>query len=237
MGFDTGELKPNHLIEENQAGAQGQDNLIPEDNKVSEAADAAAVVAGTQPTATIPVEPPAPPVEQAQHEKTLEDCTMPELREIAKGLGMVGLEAFDRKNPLIAAIVNIRAALKKTEVAAKQANGTAEVTQVTPGNINASRADQQLHESKSKRMEAKINAAPKIYVKLPLEGDEKIGAVRSVTINGFTVHIPKGKIVPVSQVVVDYIAQQDETMAHVGEDISLDRIDPKTGKPIRESFT
>lgn len=219
MGFD---VQPSHLIPNgNQPGL-----VAKEDTNNAPAAE------------TTVNQPPAPPAPQAEPEqeqpaKKLDDMSLPELKEIGTAEGMVGVDAFDRKAGLIAAIVSIRAIKAQAAEQAKLANVAAEMPQQTPTQVKASRADEQKYLSKREIMKRKVESAPKVMISLPLDGD-KPGAVRDVTMNGYTVYIPKGKLVEVSRVIVDYIQQMDEVNSHIGEEFLMDRTDPRTGKPMVE---
>lgn len=62
------------------------------------------------------------------------------------------------------------------------------------------------------------------------------GAVESVQLNGYKYFIPKGRYTPVPQQIAEIISKSQQQTLDAGQDIRLDRIDPKTGRPFADTL-
>ena len=109
--------------------------------------------------------------------------------------------------------------------------------------------------SKADKMKAHLDAQPKVRVLIPLEGQEKPGVVKqmmvngreetvvvsgsvwSKTFNGYKVTIPKGIYTEVAEQIADNISDEFSQTTHAGDQWLLDRIDPATGRPVRDRLT
>lgn len=61
-------------------------------------------------------------------------------------------------------------------------------------------------------------------------------SIQEVQVNGAKYLVPKGVLVEVPKPVADRIAEMLQLGSQAGADILLDRIDPKTGRPVSEAF-
>lgn len=60
------------------------------------------------------------------------------------------------------------------------------------------------------------------------------GAFESVQPNGYKWFIAKGRYTPVPQQIAEIVSRSQQQTIDAGADIKLDRIDPRTGRPINE---
>jgi hypothetical protein len=177
----------------------------------------------------------------------LTELTVKDLQAEAVKLGMPEEDSktFTTKAPLIATIN----ALKATS-AAKRVETLEPI--VSP---KEDRKDAQLWQSKADRMRESLEQQPKVRVLIPLDPGEKQGVVKRVmvndreelvavsggiwskTFNGYKVIIPKGVYTEVPMQIADNIAEEFSQTAHAGDQWLVDRIDPSTGKPVRNQLT
>jgi hypothetical protein len=175
-------------------------------------------------------------------EKKKEDLTkltVRDLREIVVKLGIPEEEAenFGTKKPLIATINALRA----------------KAVVETPGQR---KKDEKKYLSKKERMRAILMEQKKVRILIPLEGEEKPGIIKwkydkvskrkeqvyvsgaytPVQINGFKWLVPHGKYEEVPEQIADMIADAQGMTAEAGRAYLIDRIDPKTGKPISDKL-
>jgi len=108
---------------------------------------------------------------------------------------------------------------------------------------------------KAERMRRNFEAQPKVRVLIPIESGEtpgviekkiingrevvivKGGAVWSKTFNGYRVIIPKGVYTEVAQQVADNISKEYSQTLSAGDQWKIDRIDPTTGRSVREQLS
>lgn len=107
--------------------------------------------------------------------------------------------------------------------------------------------------SKATIMKERLLSQPKVKILLPLEGEEKQGVVEmrtnkhgetyqqlisgaceTVILNGFKWIIPKGVYAEVPQQVADVIAKSYQQTQMAGSNISMDRVDEKTGRLMKD---
>lgn len=131
------------------------------------------------------------------------------------------------------------------------------VEPIISSQMSASREDREVNKAwmnKAEVMRRHLESQPKVRVLIPLEGDEQLGvvevksvaghevtlvksgAVWSKTFNGYRVVIPKGVYTDVPQQVADNISQEYNQTQTAGRQWSLDRLDPKTGRPVRDQL-
>lgn len=109
-------------------------------------------------------------------------------------------------------------------------------------------------QSKAERQKEYFDSLPKVRIMIPCEGTEKpgvveermingvmqtvviSGAVWSKSFNGYKVVVPKGVYTEISQAVADNIAKEFNQVQESNARFSLDRIDPATGKSVREQL-
>jgi len=169
-----------------------------------------------------------------------EELTLTQLKEKAVKLGMSKEEAdlFTTKAPLVATIK----ILKKKRVE----------TLTPPVSPKEEREDEQRWLSKAERMLQILLKQPRVRYALPLEPKEKPGVVREVwekgrfrqihisgaveapQINGCKWLVPKGVMVEIPKQVFDLLADSYNITITAGENLRLDRIDPATGRPVRD---
>ena len=109
-------------------------------------------------------------------------------------------------------------------------------------------------QSKRDRMGRLLEAQPKVGMLLQLEPGEKAGVVESRVVNGIrefkvisgSIHekiingykwiMPKGVMTQVPQQISELVSRGMNIMATLGVKKSIDRIDPNTGKPVRDAL-
>lgn len=99
---------------------------------------------------------------------------------------------------------------------------------------NATVQDQQAFETKKELTKRKLEAQPKVTVLVPLQGQEKVGTILPVTINGYVTEIPKGQYVEVPQQVGDIIRESlNQTIAAESYNpFNLNNADPEKKKAL-----
>ena len=73
-----------------------------------------------------------------------------------------------------------------------------------------------------------INGREEIFV--------KSGAVWSKSFNGYRVIIPKGVYTEVAKDIAKNVSDELNQTLMAGDEFKLDRIDPNTGRPVREQL-
>jgi hypothetical protein len=173
----------------------------------------------------------------------LEEMTVKELQAEATRLGLQSAELFKTKAILIAAMNSLRKVkVEPTEVI------------TPPVSPKEERVDEKRWLSKVDKMREALENQPKVRVLIPLEGEEKQGVVEKVmvrgveetkyvsgavwskTFNGYKVIIPKGVYTDVPEQVAENISQEYNQTQHAGDQWSVDRVDPKTGRPVSEQL-
>lgn len=169
-----------------------------------------------------------------------EELTLTQLKEKAVKLGMSKEEAdlFTTKAPLVATIKILEK--KKVE------------TLTPPVSPKEEREDEQRWLSKAERMLQILLKQPRVRFLIPLEPKEKPGIVREVMekgrfkqihvsgavetpqINGCKWIVPKGVMVDIPEQIADLLAESYRMTTEAGQNLLLDRIDPATGRPVRE---
>lgn len=107
--------------------------------------------------------------------------------------------------------------------------------------------------TKAQAMKAHLEKQEKVSILIPLDPTEKAGVVEwrtdangdkyqyhvsgnieSVQLNGYKYFIPKGVYTPVPKQIAEVIARSQQQTLEAGSEVSLNRIDPKTGRPFNE---
>jgi len=165
--------------------------------------------------------------------------TVKDLREVVIKLGMPEEDAenFETKKPLIATINTLRA-------------------QKVVETLGELKKEKEEHLSKAERMRAILMKQRKIRILIPLQGKEKPGVINwvynkvtkrkeqvyvsgaytPVQINGFKWLVPHGKYDEVPEQIADIISESQNITAEAGKEYLIDRIDPDTGKPVRDKL-
>lgn len=191
---------------------------------------------------------------QPQQAKSLE-----ELQEEAMQLGMAEekVKLFTDTAVLEATVDALRA------VKLSQPPATIEAA-VDP--IEERQIDKQW-KAKAQRMRSLLLEQPKVRILVPTEGQEKNGvvshvtwdeqrkvsvlhlhevhemqvhmggAVQPVTLNGYTVLIPKGDYIEVPEQIAQTIQEKMQQTTRAGANMLLDRTDPKTGRSVRDQLS
>lgn len=188
----------------------------------------------------------------------LEKLTIAELQEQLISLGMPedDVAAFKTKAPLIASIKTLLAkeATEKEEV---KEEGVQEVKKVASINERPDPMEERevnkRWKNKAERMKAHLESQKKVRILVPLDPTEQAGvvewrtdkngntyqvhisgAVETVQLNGYKYFIPRGKYVEVPEQIAEVVSNAQQQTLSAGSDISLNRIDPKTGRPFSD---
>ena len=116
------------------------------------------------------------------------------------------------------------------------------------------RQDEKRWQTKADRMAENLESQEKVSIIIPLDPNEKPGVVNTVevrghkeyvyvsggvwskTFNGYRVIVPKGVYTEVPRQIAQNIADENNQTLMAGEQWKLDRIDPNTGRPVREQL-
>jgi hypothetical protein len=173
----------------------------------------------------------------------MEEKTVKQLREelVAHGFDEKAVAGMKTKDALIATLE----ALKSKDVS----------TLNPPKDPKEEKSTEVAWQTKADRMARHLEKQPKVRVLIPLEPNEKVGVVKQVkvkgiiqyqhvsgavwskTFNGYRVVYPKGTYVDVPEQIADNIAKELDQTQRAGEHLKLDRIDPNTGRPVRDQLT
>lgn len=175
----------------------------------------------------------------------IEEKTLKQLKEDLVKLGMPEdqVNTFNTKGQ-IQAVINT---LKATEVVKKVDSLEEKESPVEK------RQSEKQWRSKAEQMKAKLMAQPMVRTILPLNPEEKPGVVEwrtdkkgekyqfvvsgsfeTVQLNGFKWIIPKGTPTNVPEQVSEILDASYLKTMKAGENISLNRVDERTGKPMNE---
>lgn len=184
----------------------------------------------------------------------LELLTVKELQERLVKLGMPeeDVQSFKTKYPLVATIRTMEAkeAVSKEE---KVEESPKVLTIEEKPNPAEDREVNKKWKTKAEAMKLKLLSQEKVSILIPLEPTERVGVVEwrngkngeayqvhisgakeEVQLNGYKYFIPKGVYVQVPRQVAEVISKAQQQTLEAGANISLDRIDPKTGRPFSE---
>jgi hypothetical protein len=184
----------------------------------------------------------------------LETLTVKELQDKLVSLGMPqeDVEAFKTKAPLIASIKTMMAkdAVREPEEEVKKV-----ATIEEPINPSEEKKVNKEWKSKAERMKAQLEAQEQVSILVPLADGERAGvvewkvdkdgqryqnhisgAVESVQLNGYKYLIAKGVYTRVPRQIAEVISKAQSQTLEAGKNISLDRTDPNTGRPMADSL-
>jgi hypothetical protein len=178
-----------------------------------------------------------------------EEMSIKELRQEAVKAGMpeADVEKLPSKGVIISVINTLKAAGASKEVE------KVPTIEEKPSPSEEKQTNQKW-KSKAEIMRDKLENQPKVRFFLPLTGEEKPGIVREVMVNGrkeqvvvggavevvqlngFKTFVPKGKFVDIPQQVADVLSESMMSTQQAGADLLIDRVDPKTGLPVRSQL-
>lgn len=173
------------------------------------------------------------------------ESPLEELQKEAISLGMPkeDAEKFESEGLLQATINTLKAVKADTKVSLEE-----------KPNPKEERDTERHWQSKADRQKAYFDSLPKVRILIPCEGEEKpgqieevlddrgnkvlkiSGAVWSKTFNGYKVIVPKGVYTEISEAVADNIAEEFNQVQKSNARFSIDRIDPKTNRPVAEQL-
>ena len=175
----------------------------------------------------------------------LMELTLKQLKEKAKESGLD--EAVANSLTTKAQIIGVLAVLKDKTKLVDPATSAME----TP---KEKKLSDKAWLSKRDRMGRHLEEQPKVSFMIPLSPGEKAGivesrvvngirefkhisgAVKEKNINGFKWVLPKGVMTKVPEQVCELLSREMNVMATLGKDVSLDRIDRKTNRPVRDAL-
>jgi hypothetical protein len=186
-----------------------------------------------------------------------ENLSLKQLQEklIEFGMTQEDVKNFKSKAPMIS---TIRAMTAQQEVLSEEieeeAEEEAKVASIEDRpNPNEERETNKRWKTKAEEMKSLLLLQPKVSILVPLDAGERSGvvewredkfgeqyqvhisgAIESVQLNGYKYFIAKGVYTPVPQQIAEVIAQAQQQTLSAGSSISLNRIDPNTGRPLNE---
>lgn len=95
---------------------------------------------------------------------------------------------------------------------------------------------QQVWKTEVQTIKAMLDSRPKVRTFVPLDLNEKPGSYLPVIFNGYRVDVLKNHYVDIPDVISDIIAESYNQTASVGQDLLLDRVDNRTGRPVSDSM-
>ena len=180
------------------------------------------------------------------------------------GMPQEDVDAFRTKAPLISSIRALEAKSAVAETwemnATKKEDGTVEYSEIKKvasieekPNPAEDREVNKRWKNKAEAMKANLLSQEKVSILIPLDAGSQAGvvewrvgkngesyqvhisgAIESVQLNGYKYFIPKGRYVQVPRQIAEVISRSQQQTLEAGADISLDRIDPNTGRPFSE---
>jgi hypothetical protein len=171
------------------------------------------------------------------------------LKELKVELVTLGMPADETEKISIRSVAQAMIDTLKAKTAVEKVETLDEVE--SPG---VKKADAALYLTKARVMRELLDKQPKVRILLPLEGNDKPGVVEwrtnprngeryqvvvsgafeTVQLNGCKTIIPKGVYSEVPQQVADVIAHSYQQTQMAGANVSMDRVDDKTGRPIKD---
>jgi SpoVK/Ycf46/Vps4 family AAA+-type ATPase len=152
--------------------------------------------------------------------KPLEEYTFKELQELATSKGIAGAEVFTTKAQLITLINNFASIPREVN----------SIDPVEESNIK------EKHTSKKEAMRKYLESRPKVRFMIPLDLGEKPGAIESWCENGYKIEIEKGVFQDVPDVIAEILARRYQLTMDAGKAWDINRINPDTGRPMREGL-
>ena len=185
---------------------------------------------------------------KVKEEKLVDNSILDILKNEAIRLGMseVDLAKFKDEDTL-RIMINT---LKANQVVVSELGVTAPVVESPKEN----KADEKKWRNKADRQKEYFDSQEKITVMIPLEPGEKPGVVKTKTIrgreetyvesgavwsktfNGYRVVIPKGTYTPVARGIAENLSKELNQTMTAGDQWKIDRIDPSTGRPVKDQL-
>ena len=181
--------------------------------------------------------------------ETKENTVLDVLKKEAVKLGMSEVDVIKFKDEdTLRATINT---LKANQVVVPEPEVITPVVESPKEN----KEDERRWKTKADRQKTFFDSQEKITVMIPLEPGEKpgviktkkvgdreetfvvSGAVWSKTFNGYRVIIPKGVYTPVAKGIAENLSKELNQTMTAGEAFKLDRIDPNTGRPVRDQLS
>ncbi len=179
--------------------------------------------------------------------KKLEELTLKELQQklIELGMSEEDANAFRTKAAAIATVSTLES--KKEVDDGKVASLEDKTSPAEDREVNKN------WKNKAEKMRDRLLSQRKVSILIPLEPTERAGvvewrkdkdgndfqvhvsgAVESVQLNGYKYFIPKGVYTEVPQQIAEVISKSQKQTLEAGSNMLLDRIDPNTGRPLKE---
>ena len=178
------------------------------------------------------------------------DLSLKQLQIKATELGIPEVEAnkFANKSQIISVIQALQA---KTPEKVELVDPSTSAIETPKEKVNSDKDWM----AKKDRMGRLLEAQPKVGMAIQLEPGEKegvvesrvvngirefniiTGAVKEKIVNGYKWIIPKGVMTQVPQQIYDLVSVELNVMARIGSKQSIDRMDPNTGKSVRDALS
>lgn len=81
----------------------------------------------------------------------------------------------------------------------------------------------EVYKNDAQRMKEYLDSQPKINFLIPLTPGEKEGSYETVSLNGYTLKIKKGVLVPLPQQVAELLAEKYKIEMEAGKEMRVDR--------------
>jgi hypothetical protein len=186
-----------------------------------------------------------------------ENLSLKELQDklVEFGMPQEDVSAFKSKAPIISTLkaMSAQQAVLSEEIEEEAEEEAKVATLEERPNPNEEKETNRRWKTKAERMKSILLAEPQVSILVPLDAGERVGKVEwredargdkfqvhisgnieTVQLNGYRYFIPKGVYTPVPQSIAEVIAQSQQQTLNAGSNISLNRIDPVTGRPFNE---
>lgn len=186
-----------------------------------------------------------------------ENFTIKQLQDKLVEFGMPeeDVASFKTKAPIISTLkaMSAQQAVLSEEIEAEAEEDEKVATLEERPNPNEERMVNKRWKTKAEKMKELLLSQPHVSILVPLDSGERVGKVEwregknqdkyqvhlsgnieTVQINGYKYFIPKGVYTPVPQQIAEVIADSQQQTLSAGSSISLNRIDPNTGRPLNE---
>ena len=164
-------------------------------------------------------------------------------------------EAFKTKAPIISSIKVLMARSMVNELVEEKEEVKRVATLEEKPNPSEDREVNKRWKDKASAMRDRLLSQEQVSILIPLETGERVGVVEwrkdkegnpyqahlagnceKVQLNGYKYMIPKGIYTKVPRQIAEVISNSQQQTLEAGSHISLDRIDPNTGKPFSDAL-